>query len=85
MNMGTDGKPLTMRNALAGPHRARWQVARNDELVKLVRGTSTIAPVHRPADNPTYFQEVPRAKVFHPPCGSPPFLKFRSRGVAGGE
>ncbi len=46
LNFDEDGKPLTFKSAIAGPHREQWIVGDDTELIKLVETTRTLTPVH---------------------------------------
>ena len=81
LNQDSHGKPLTMRTALAGPDGPLWQLAREAELIKLVRTTTTLVPTHSPAKSPTYYTEATKAK-FNTATG---ITTRRVRGCAGGD
>jgi hypothetical protein len=47
---------------LAGPFRQQWIESDDDELVKLVKGTGTLTPVHTYTSTPTYYNRVVKEK-----------------------
>ncbi len=62
LNVDAAGLPLTFRSALAGPFRQQWIESDDDELVKLVKGTGTLTPVHTYTNTPTYYNRVVKEK-----------------------
>jgi hypothetical protein len=63
LNVDAAGQPLTFRSALAGPFRQQWiESDEDDELVKLVKGTGTLTPVHTYTYTPTYYNRVVKEK-----------------------
>jgi hypothetical protein len=74
LNVDAAGQPLTYRSALTGPFRQQWLASDDDELVKLVRGTRTLTPIHTYTSTPTYYNRVVKEKwtqsVFSPPAWS---------------
>jgi hypothetical protein len=92
LNVDAVGQPLTFRAALAGPFRQQWLASDDDELVKLVRGTRTLTPVHTYTSTPTYYNRVVKEKwtqSFLLLPGSSRSLASdvsrRVRGTAGGD
>jgi hypothetical protein len=68
-----------MRSCLSGLDRQLWMLADNTELVKLIKTTQTITPVHSCSKSPTYYNPVPREKW------SDNQITRRARGTAGGD
>ena len=90
--MDAAGQPLTFRSALAGPFRPQWLASDDDELVKLVRGTRTLTPIHTYTTTPTYYNRVVKEKWTQSSLllpGSSRSLASdvsrRVRGTAGGD
>jgi hypothetical protein len=86
------GQPLTFRSALAGPFCPQWIQSDDDELVKLVKGTGTLTPVHTYTSTPTYYNRVVKEKwtpsSLLRPGSSRSLLDDvdrRVRGTAGGD
>jgi hypothetical protein len=77
---------------LAGPFRPQWIQSDDDELVKLVKGTGTLTPVHTSTSTPTYYNRVVKEKwtpsSLLRPGSSRSLLDDvdrRVRGTAGGD
>ena len=92
LNVDTVGQSLTYRSALAGPFRQQWIQSDDDELVKLVKGTGTLTPVHTSTSTPTYYNRVVKEKwtpsSLLRPGSSRSLLDDvdrRVRGTAGGD
>lgn len=85
LNLNSDGTPLTYSKALKGEHRAAWLLEHDNEMRKLITGTSTMHPLHKgaiPADRQrdiTYFNPVCREKI------KDGAIKRRVRGTIGGD
>ena len=92
LNFDSAGQPLTFRSALAGPFRDQWIHGDDDELVKLVKSTGTLTPVHTYTSTPTYYNRVikekwtPSALLRPGPSRSlADDVSRRVRGTAGGD
>jgi hypothetical protein len=68
-----------MRSCLSGLDRWLWALANNTELIKLIKTTQTITPVHSCSKSPTYYNPIPREKW------SDNQITRRVRGTEGGD
>ena len=62
LNLDPSGSPLTVRSALAGPHRLQWLQGSDDKLIKLVETSRTLCPVHYAPSPATYYNPVAKEK-----------------------
>jgi hypothetical protein len=93
LNVDAAGQPLTFCSALAGPFRSQWVTSDDDELVKLVKNTGTLTPVHTYTSTPTYYKNrvvkekwTPSALLRPGPSRSlTDDVSRRVRGTAGGD
>jgi hypothetical protein len=92
LNVDSAGQPLTFRSALAGSFRSQMITSDDDELVKLVKGTGTLTPVHTYTSTPTYYNRVVKEKWTSsallrpgPSRSLTDDMSRRVRGTAGGD
>ena len=86
LNLTPDGRPFTLALGLAGPDRAHWETARDEEISRLL-DTKTLHPCHlleQPADrrgDTTYYNPQTKEKRDE----HTNVKTYRVRGAAGGD